>query len=101
MEPPPPFFAAILDPARHQACTKFIGHLTGRARAAAAQVEALLPQLKTGFSLLADFSQVEAMDMDTVPHLTRIRDRCREQGVGLIVRLLPAPERDIGIELLG
>ena len=41
------------------------------------------------------------MDLDCVQPLTRIMDLCRAAGIGMIVRILPPSERDIGIKLLG
>jgi hypothetical protein len=100
-DPTPPFFSVSIDAGKNQARIRFTGYLTGAAMlAAATEVDARLAQLTPSFAILADFSQVEGMDLDVVPHLTRIMDHCREHGVGLIVRLLPPSERDIGINLL-
>lgn len=65
---------------------------------AARQVDTLLPQLQPGFSVFADFSSIQSMDLDCVRPLTRIMDLCRAAGIEMIVRILPAPDRDIGIK---
>lgn len=97
----PAKFEASIEPERNCARVRFAGAFNaGEMQAAAARVESLLPKLKPGFSVLADFSRVDAMDLDCVPHLTRIMDLCREHGIGLIVRVLPEPTKDIGIKLL-
>lgn len=96
------FFAANLDAEKNQVRLRFTGHLTGPVmRAAADELDALMKQVKPGFAVFGDFGEVTAMDLETVSHLTRIMDRCRANGVGLIVRRLPAPDGDIGIKLLG
>lgn len=98
---PPAEFETAIDAARNLARTRFAGSFDAAAmRAAATRVETSLPALRPGFSLLADFSRVTAMDFECVPHLTRIMDLCREHGIGFIVRILPDRKRDIGINLL-
>jgi len=100
--PSSPTFTASVDPDRNIARTRFAGNLTAMEMlAASAEVKRLLPALKPGFSVLADFGHVEAMDIDCVPHLTQIMELCRKHGVGLVVRILPPPDHDIGIKLLG
>lgn len=96
-----PVFDVAIDPARNVVRAKFAGQFSAKEmKAAADQIDSLLPQLRPGFSLFADFGQIVSMDIDCVPHLTRIMDRCRAGGIGLIVRVLPQPDRDIGINLL-
>jgi hypothetical protein len=96
-----PVFDAVVEPARNLAQVRFAGDFTGAAmEAAATKVESILPQLKPGFRVLADFSRVIAMDLDCVAPLARVMDLCRAHNVGLIVRILPAKEHDIGINLL-
>jgi hypothetical protein len=97
----PSEFEAIVDSPRNLARVRFAGAFTAATmQAAAAKVEALLPVLQPGFSLLADFSQLSGIDLESVPHLTRIMDLCRARGIGFIVRILPARKYDIGINLL-
>lgn len=94
-------FDAVVDPARNLVRTRFTGNVTAASMlSAAAQVETLLAQTNPGFSVFADFSQVVAMDLDCIRSLTRIMDLCHAHEVGLIVRILPAKGRDIGINLL-
>ncbi len=96
-----PFFEIVIEPARNLARTRFAGDFTGAAmQAAAAKVAASLTQVKPGFTVFGDFSAVASMDVDCVRPLTQIMDACRAAGVGLIVRVLPEPNRDIGINLL-
>jgi len=96
-----PAFDVKIDLNRNLVCTKFAGDISSATlQGAVAKVEALLAQMKPGFSVFADMSQVAAMDLDCAPPLTRIMDLCRARGVGLIVRMLPAKEHDIGVNLL-
>ena len=85
-----------------RAHTRSAGAFTADAmQAAAAKVETFLPQTKPGFSIFADLSQCHRHGTRlSVRPLTRIMDLCRAHRVGLIVRILPAKEHDIGINLL-
>lgn len=99
--PAPSVFDITVDPARNLVRTRYAGRITAAAmQAAAIRIEALLPKLKPGFSALTDFSQVDSMDLDCVPHLTRIMDLCRDHGIATLVRVLPDPKKDIGINIL-
>ena len=40
------------------------------------------------------------MDLDCVPHLTKIMDLSRAHGVGTVVRVIPDPDKDIGFSIL-
>ena len=95
-------FSATIDPVRNLARVRFAGDFTGPAMGpAVTKVQKLLPALKPGFTVFADFGQVTSMDLDCVQPLTRIMDLCRAAGIGMIVRILPPSDRDIGIKLLG
>lgn len=94
-------FDVTVDSTRNLVRTRYVGVMTPVAmQAAARRVEALLPGLRPGFTALTDFSQIEAIELDCVPHLTRIMDLCRDHGIGTLIRVLPKPEKDIGINIL-
>ncbi len=63
-------------------------------------IEAALTKLGRGFTLVTDLSDLDAMDLDCVTHVTRIMDLCRNGGVGKVVRIIPNPDKDIGFNLL-
>ncbi len=96
-----PKFEAILDPARNIVRTHYRGNLTAvDLQAAVAQIEGQLAGVQPGFTVLADFSELESMDLDCAPYLSRIMDRCRTQGVRTVIRVIPDPAKDIGINIL-
>jgi hypothetical protein len=64
-------------------------------------VKAQLPELRAGFTVLADFSGMDSMDVDCVTGLTRIMDACRAHGVAKVIRIIPDPNKDIGLTMLG
>lgn len=59
-----------------------------------------LRELSPGFRLLADFSQMESMGLDCTPELGRMMDLIGQAGVDLVVRVIPEPSRDIGMNIL-
>lgn len=65
-----------------------------------ADVKALLSDLCTGFWLLTDMSQMEVMDAACERHMGRIMDLCKAHGVGRIIRVIPDPTKDIGLNIL-
>ncbi len=61
---------------------------------------AQLGELPAGFRLLADFSQLESMKLDCEPELGRIMEMIGRAGVALVVRVIPDPSKDIGMNIL-
>ena len=59
-----------------------------------------LKELSAGFRLLADFSQLESMDLDCEPELGRTMELIGKAGVELVVRVFPDPSKDIGMNIL-
>ena len=97
----PPTFDATVDPARNLVRIRFSGDFTVAAmKVAATKLAALLPGMKRGFTMLADFSCIASMDIECAPHLTKIMDLCRAGHIGMVVRVLPKPRKDIGISIL-
>lgn len=52
------------------------------------------------FTLLTDISDVESMDLDSVTDLTKTMDACKAAGVDTVVRIIPDPRKDIGLNIL-
>ena len=78
-----------------------MGHVAAtEAKAGAESLRALLPQVRKGFTLVADLSALDAMELDAVPEVTGIMDACRANGVSTVVRIIPDPDKDIGFNIL-
>ena len=73
---------------------------TQDARAGAEELPAILKRLKPGFRLLADLSTLDEMALDCFPHLRRMMDLCNAAGVSLVVRVIPDPNKDIGLNIM-
>ena len=59
-----------------------------------------LKELSPGFRLLADFSQMTSMGLDCAPELGQTMDLIGQAGVSLVVRVIPEPSRDIGMNIM-
>jgi len=62
-------------------------------------VEALMAELPSGFRVLVDLSELNEMDLDCMTEIGRIMELIDRSGVGLIVRVIPDPTKDIGLNI--
>jgi len=60
----------------------------------------LLADLKPGFSLLVNLSHLTSMGLDCVDELGRNMELFDQHGVDLVVRVIPDPYKDIGMNIL-
>jgi anti-anti-sigma regulatory factor len=65
-----------------------------------ADVEALLPAVGPGFTLLTDLSGLDQMDFACIDEVRAMMDRFREHGVAHVVRVIPDWRKDIGFTIL-
>lgn len=64
------------------------------------QLESIVKQVRSGFRLLTDLTALEAMDHASVPYIRKMMDICDKGGVALVVRVIPDPHKDIGLNIL-
>lgn len=77
------------------------GHVTAdELRSAAADVMALLPGFEPGFCALTDFRWMTSMDAAGARHVAEIMDAIAAKKVGAVVRVVPDPHKDIGLNIL-
>ena len=62
---------------------------------------AQLAELSPGYRLLTDFSAMEGMDADCLPELGRTMELISAAVLGLVVRVIPDPSKDVGLNILG
>ena len=80
---------------------RYLGHVTtADMKAGVEGVKALLAKMRPGFTVLTDLSGLDSMDLDCVPDLTRQMDAFRAKGVATVVRIIPDPRKDIGLNIL-
>ncbi len=88
-------------PEQNLARVRYHGHVTvADMTVALARIESLLRQLRPGFTVFTDLSNLDSMDLDCVAPLTKIMDCCRAAGVGTVVRVVPDTNKDIGFNIL-
>jgi hypothetical protein len=63
-------------------------------------VRDLMEQLKPGFFLLTDLSNLESMEASCAPDLGAIMELCSAKGMATVVRVIPDPTKDIGFDLI-
>lgn len=64
------------------------------------QLRASLDRLDTGFRVLVDLTALESMDVKCAPFIEKAMDLCNEKGASTVVRVVPDPHRDIGLQIM-
>ena len=59
-----------------------------------------LAGLSPGFHYLVDLTYLEFMGLDCMAELGRLMELIAQAGVGLVVRVIPDPSKDIGMNIL-
>ena len=69
-------------------------------RRCAEEVRLAATKLRPGFRLLADMTGLESMDPASAPYIGEIMDFCVMKQVEHVVRVIPDPRKDIGLNIL-
>jgi anti-anti-sigma regulatory factor len=69
-------------------------------KAAAQEVGEILKNFEPGFRLFADFRWLEAMDSAAARHIAEIMDMMTKKQVAEVIRVMPDPHKDIGLNIL-
>ena len=64
------------------------------------EVRAGLAKLKSDFRLLADLTELQSMDVGCAPFIEKAMDLCNEKGASIVVRVIPDPHLDIGLQIM-
>jgi hypothetical protein len=64
------------------------------------EIRALLADLPSGFNLLVDLERLESMEPACAVQIGKVMDLLAEHGVGTVVRVIPDPAKDIGLNIL-
>jgi hypothetical protein len=59
-----------------------------------------LNNVERGFRLLADLTHLRSMDIACAPHIESAMEMCNEKGVAQVVRIIPNPKQDIGMQIM-
>jgi hypothetical protein len=89
------------DVSRNLIQISYRGHIgVAESKAAGERVASLLSQMSRGFTLLADLSGLDSMELDCAPYISKLMDTLRESGIGTVVRIIPDRTKDIGLNIL-
>ena len=69
-------------------------------RLCAGEVRLALPLLQPGFRLVVDLTDLRSMDLACSPRIAEIMEICNAAGVAEVLRIIPDPTRDIGLQIL-
>jgi hypothetical protein len=64
------------------------------------EVAALLADMPGGFRLLGDYGRLESMDPASMTEVGKLMELCDRKGVELVVRVIPDPRKDFGMNIL-
>lgn len=64
------------------------------------QMRLSLERVERGFRLLADLTELQSMDVLCAPHIESAMDLCNGKGVSDVVRIIPDPRKDIGMQIM-
>lgn len=89
------------DLTRNAARVRYHGAVTaGHLEVRWGDFEAFIAQLRPEFTVLVDFSGLDTMELECAAWLGRMMDLCRARGVGQVIRVVPDPSKDIGLNIL-
>jgi len=64
------------------------------------EIATLLDDLSSGFRVLADLRGLDRMDRECAKEIGKAMVFCDQKGVELVVRIIPDPQKDIGMKIL-
>jgi hypothetical protein len=77
------------------------GHVSKEeVKEAAAHVRAALKDVAPGLRALTDFRWLESMRPSAAPYIAEIMDALAEKQVASVIRIIPDPGKDIGLNIL-
>ena len=89
------------DPSQALVTVRYGGNVT-RDEAAQGWTDAsnAIARMEKGFRVLVDMTDLQRMDIACAPFIEKVMDLCQEKGVVEIVRVIPDPRRDIGMQIM-
>jgi len=63
-------------------------------------VAAMIAELKPGFRVLTDMGRLDSISVDCGVEIGKTMELCDQKGVGLVVRVISDPKKDIGLNIL-
>ena len=94
-------FLATINHAKRVLLLSYVDHVTvEELRRGREDVAALSADFPEGMRILADFTQLGSMDVACAPEVGKLKELAQQKGVSAIVRVMPDPTKDIGMNIL-
>ena len=94
-------FLATTNKAKQLLYLSYIGKVSAEdLRCSYLDLPTLLADLPAGFRVLADLGRLDSMDIDCVPEIGKTMELLEQHQVGLVVRVIPDPSKDIGFNII-
>ena len=94
-------FAVKLDQTQNGLTIFYGGNVSpDQIRLCAAEVRSALGILQSDFRLVVDLTELRSMDVSCSPLIASIMEMCNAARVAEVVRIIPDPTRDIGLQIL-
>lgn len=78
-----------------------IGHVTTEeVQSAALKLTEIIKDFAPGFRVLTDFRWLQSMDSAAATHIAEIMDAVAQKRASSVVRVVPDPRKDIGLNIL-
>lgn len=74
--------------------------MSDETRLCAEEVRLALTTLQSGFRLVVDLTELQSMEIACSPLIANIMEICNSAGVAEVVRIIPDPTRDIGLQIM-
>jgi hypothetical protein len=94
-------FTVKLDQSRNTITISYGGQVTpDETRLCADEVRLALTILRPGFRLIVDLTELQSMEVACSPAIANIMEICNAAGVAEVMRIIPDPTRDIGLQIM-
>jgi anti-anti-sigma regulatory factor len=94
-------FTVTLNQSENTLTIAYRGRVTpDETRVCEEEVKFALTILEPNFRLVVDLTGLEAMDLSCSSVIASIMKRCNAAGVAEVLRIIPDPTRDIGLQIL-
>jgi anti-anti-sigma regulatory factor len=94
-------FTVKVEQSRNALSIAYGGHVTpDETRLCAEEVRLALTILKPDYRLVVDLTELEVMELSCSPIIARIMEMCNAAGIAEVIRIIPDPTRDIGLQIL-
>jgi hypothetical protein len=94
-------FTIEFDQSRNLLSIRYSDHVgPDETERALGEMRLALNNVERGYRLLADLTHLRSMDLACAPHIESAMDLCNEKGVAQVVRIIPDPRLDIGMQIM-